>query len=87
MLQARPSQVGAPFAGIGHGLQEAPQAAMSVLALQTSPQRWNPWLQVKLQTVPSQIALAFGGGDGQGLHEAPQESTLTLGLQSSPSHR
>jgi hypothetical protein len=38
--QTTPSHVVLPFAMVGQGLHEAPQAVTSVFALQESPQRW-----------------------------------------------
>jgi hypothetical protein len=49
---AVPSQVGVPFAGIGHAVHDVPQVLGLAFGWQIPPQSWLPALQVPEQDAP-----------------------------------
>jgi len=84
MPQLVPSHLAEPFAGIAHGVHDAPHVSGSPLLTHAPLQRWKPALHVDPQLVPSQVADAFGGGAGHGVHDAPHDAMLVFEAQLLP---
>jgi hypothetical protein len=81
--QRVPSQRALPPTGAGHGEQEVPQVAGSMLLAQASPQRWKPGAQVKVHVSPSQEAAPLAEV-GQEVQPAPQALRLRASTQTPP---
>jgi hypothetical protein len=78
--QAALPQIATEFAGGVHGVQLVPQVAVSLLALQVLPHRWNPWLQVKSHKLPAQAGTAFWM-PSQLAHDGPHAAMLLSASQ------
>ncbi len=78
-----PSQVGVPFATVGHGVHDDPQDAVAVFDAHEPLHSWKFASQALLQLPETHDAVAFGRV-GQAVHEAPHAVGSVSDLQLAP---